>query len=107
MIVLREMRRRARVLIAPVLGLALTGYFAYHLIEGERGLKAWARVTQELRLAKETLSAVSAERGALEHKVSHMRPEQVDPDLLDSQARRTLDVVSPDEIVIMQPQEKR
>ena len=103
MIVLREMRRRARVLIAPVLGLALTGYFVYHLIEGERGLKAWVRVTQELRLAKETLSAVADERAGLEHKVSHMRPEQVDPDLLDSQARRTLDVVSPDEIVIIQP----
>ena len=107
MIVLREMRRRAKVLIAPVLGLALTGYFAYHLIEGERGLKAWVRVTQELRLAKETLSAATAERAALEHKVSHMRPEQVDPDLLDMQARRTLDVVSPNEIVIMQPPDKR
>jgi len=106
MIVLREMRRRAKVLVAPVFGLALTGYFAYHLVEGERGLRAWIRVAQELRLAKEALSAVSAERAALDHKVSHMRPDQVDPDLLDSQTRRTLDVVSPDEIVIMQPPDK-
>jgi len=106
MIVLREMRRRAKVLVAPVLGLALTGYFAYHLVEGERGLRAWVRVAQELRLAKEALSAVSAERAALDRRVSHMRPEQVDPDLLDAQTRRTLDVVSPDEIVIMQPSEK-
>ena len=107
MIVLREMRRRAKVLVAPVLGLAVTGYFAYHLVEGDRGLRAWVRVAQELRLAKETLSAVSAERAALDHKVSHMRPDHVDPDLLDSQARRTLDVVSPDEIVIIEPPEKR
>jgi cell division protein FtsB len=106
MIVLREMRRRAKVLVAPVLGLALTGYFAYHLVEGERGLRAWIRVAQELRLAKEALSAVSAERAALDRRVSHMRPEQVDPDLLDAQTRRTLDVVSPDEIVIIQPSEK-
>jgi len=94
------------VLVAPVLGLALTGYFAYHLVEGERGLRAWIRVAQELRLAKEALSAVSAERAALDRRVSHMRPEQVDPDLLDAQTRRTLDVVSPDEIVIIQPSEK-
>jgi len=102
MIVLREMRRRAKVLVAPVFGLAVTGYFAYHLIEGERGLRAWVQVTQELRLAKQTLSAVAADRAALEHRVSHMRPDHVDPDLLDSQARRTLDVASPDEIVIIE-----
>jgi cell division protein FtsB len=106
MIVLREMRRRAKVLVAPVLGIALTGYFAYHLVEGDRGLHAWLRTTQELRLAKETLSVVTAERAALDHRVADMRPDHVDPDLLDSQVRRTLDVVAPDEIVIMQPPEQ-
>src|SRR5205085_8049042 len=105
MVVLREMRRRAKVLAGPVLGLALTFYFAYHLVEGDRGLRAWLRVTQQLRLAKDNLAAVSAERAGLEHRVSHMRPDHVDPDLLDAQVRRTLDVVSPDEIVIMQPPE--
>ena len=107
MIVLREMRRRAKVLLPPVLGLAVTGYFAYHLVEGERGLRAWVQVTQELRLAKQTLSAAAADREALEHRVSHMRPDHVDPDLLDSQARRTLDVAAPGEIVIIEHPAKR
>ena len=107
MIVLREMRRRAKVLAGPVVGLALTGYFAYHLVEGDRGLRAWVRVAQDLRLAKETLSSVAADRAALEHRVSHMRPDQIDPDLLDSQARRTLDVVSPEDIVIIPPADRR
>ena len=101
------MRRRAKVLVAPVLGLALTGYFAYHLVEGDRGLRTWLRITQELRGAKETLSGIAAERAALEHRVSHMRSDHVDPDLLDAQVRKTLDVVSPDEIVIIAPPEKR
>jgi cell division protein FtsB len=105
MMVLREMRRRAKVLVAPVLGLALTGYFAYHLVEGDRGLRSWVRVTQGLRIAKENLAAVEAERAALEHRVSHMRPDQVDPDLLDLQVRKTLDGASPDETVIIQPPE--
>ncbi len=103
MIVLREMRRRAKVLVPPVLGLALTGYFAYHLVEGDRGLRAWVQVTQALRVAKENLSAVAA----LEHRVSHMRPDHVDPDLLDAQVRRTLDVVAPGEVVIIEHPEKR
>ena len=66
MIVLREMRRRAKVLVAPVFGLALTGYFAYHLVEGDRGLRAWLRITQELRVAKENLSGIAAERASQE-----------------------------------------
>jgi cell division protein FtsB len=103
MIVLREMRRRAKVLIGPVLGLALTGYFAYHLIEGDRGLRAWMRITQELRQAKSNLADVASERAALDRRVANMRPDHLDPDLLDTQVRRNLDVAAPDEIVIMQP----
>jgi cell division protein FtsB len=87
--------------------LALTGYFAYHLVEGDRGLRAWLRISQELRMAKEKLTDIAAERAALEHRVSHMRPDHVDPDLLDSQVRATLDLAGPDEIVIVRPTEPR
>ncbi len=103
MIVVREMRRRAKVLVGPLLGLALTGYFAYNLVEGNRGLRAWVRLTQELHLAQGTLTAVSAERAELEHRVSHMRPDHVDPDLVDSQVRKTLDLAAPDEVIIITP----
>ena len=107
MIVLREMRRRAKLLIGPVLGLALTGYFAYHLVEGDRGLRAWMRLTQELRTAKMALADVSTERARLERRAGNMRSEHLDPDLLDSQVRRTLDFAAPDEIVIIQPAKPR
>jgi cell division protein FtsB len=107
MIVLREMRRRAKVLIGPVLGLALTGYFAYHLVEGDRGFRAWMRITQELRQAKSNLADVAAERATLDRRVANMRPDHLDPDLLDTQVRRNLDVAAPDEIVIMQPANPR
>ena len=101
------MRRRAKVLVGPVLGLALTGYFAYHLVEGERGLRSWMRLTQELRTAKLALADVAAERATLERRTDNMRSEHLDPDLLDSQVRRTLDFVAPDEIVIIQPSSPR
>jgi cell division protein FtsB len=107
MVVLREMRRRGKALVGPMLGIALTGYFAYHLAEGERGLRAWVRLTQELRLAKDHAAALSAERAEIEHRVWHMRPDHVDPDLLDVQVRRTLDVLKPDEIAIIVAPERR
>jgi cell division protein FtsB len=107
MIVMREIRKRARALTGPVLGLMLTGYFGYHLVEGDRGLRAWMHLSQELRQAKEQLAAVSARRTELQHRVAHMRADHVDPDLLELQIRKTLDVLRPDEIVIPVPTDVR
>jgi cell division protein FtsB len=107
MIVLRELRRRARFVLGPALGIALTGYFAYHLIEGDRGFRAWLRLTREIRVATANLEAVRTQRAALDLKVSNLRPDHVDPDLLDERIRATLNLVSPDDIVIMQPSTAR
>ena len=103
MSVLRALRRRAHFVLGPVDGIALTGYFAYHLVEGERGFKSWLRLNREIRTATANLEAVRAQRAALEFRVSNLRPEHVDPDLLDERIRATLNLVSPDDIVIMQP----
>jgi cell division protein FtsB len=101
MIVVHEMRRRARFLVGPLVGAALTSYFVYHTIEGDRGLRAWHEIVQQLRGAKETLATIEAERDALLHKVSGLEPSHVDPDLLDQQIRSNLDLVAPNEILIM------
>jgi cell division protein FtsB len=101
MILLRALARRSRFLLGPVLGIALTGYFAYHLVEGDRGLKAWLRLNREIGTATANLDAVRAERAALDLKVSELRPDHVDPDLLDERIRATLNLVLPDDIVIM------
>jgi cell division protein FtsB len=103
MIVLRALRRRAGFLLGPVLGIALTGYFAYHLVEGDRGSKAWLRLNREIRTATANLEAVRTQRAALDLRVSNLRPDHVDPDLLDERIRATLNLVSPEDIVIMQP----
>jgi cell division protein FtsB len=106
-VVLREMHRRARFLVTPVLGIAVACYFAYHLVEGDRGLRAWFRVTQDLRTAKSNLASVQAERAALDRRVANMRPEHVDPDLLDEQIRKALDLAAPNDIILIGPQERR
>ena len=101
MIVMRVLRKRAGLILGPVIGIALTGYFAYNLVEGDRGLKAWFRLNQEIRTATADLEAIRAQRAALDLKVSNLRPEHIDPDLLDERIRATLNLVSPDDIVVM------
>ena len=107
MIVLRELRRRAHLIVGPVLGIALTGYFAYHLVEGDRGLISWLRLSQEIRAENAKLEAVRVQRQALDLKVSNLKPDHLDPDLLDERVRATLNLVAPGETVIMQPATSR
>ena len=103
MIVLRELKRRAHFVLGPVIGIALTGYFFYNLVEGERGLLRWLSLTREIRAENTNLQTVRAQRQALDLKVSELKPNHLDPDLLDERVRATLNLVAPDEIVIMQP----
>ncbi|HEY1795689.1 MAG TPA: septum formation initiator family protein [Stellaceae bacterium] len=99
------MRRRASVLIAPVLGIAATGYCVYHTIEGDHGIGAWVRVNHELHAAQDNLDGVTQRRVALDQKVRDMRPDHVDPDLLDEEVRKNLDMAQPNEIVIIRPKQ--
>jgi cell division protein FtsB len=101
--VLREMKRRAHFVLGPVIGIALTAYFFYNLIEREHGLIRWLSLTREIRAENANLEAVRGQRQVLDLRVSNLKPDHVDPDLLDEQVRATLNLVAPDEIVIMQP----
>ena len=96
---LNVIRLRARVIIGPILGISLVVYFAYHLVQGDRGLIAWLRLTQQIDEAHMTLAQVQAERDPLAHRVSLMR-DRLDPDLLDETARSSLNLIGSDEIVI-------
>jgi len=102
----RLLRRQLKSIVAPSIGFGLSLYFGYHLIEGERGLIAWVRLTGQIRAAKQTAEQIHAEREAQDRRVSLMRSEHLDPDLLDEQARAALNLVGPGEIVILKDEPK-
>ena len=103
MSILREIRRRSPLILGPILGISLCGYFAFHLVEGDRGLLAWVRLSQQLREAKATLAEAEGERRTLERRVELLKPEHLDRDMLDERARSQLDLVGRNEIVIVTP----
>jgi len=94
------MRRRARLVIGPVLGISLFAYFAYHLVQGDRGLAAWFRLQEQIQFAQATDASVEAARRALDQRVNLLRPDHLDRDMLDERARTVLNLVAPDERVI-------
>ena len=46
------------------------------------------------------LAKLKSAQAALESRVQLMRPESIDPDMLDELARRTLEYVGPDDLII-------
>jgi cell division protein FtsB len=98
---LREIRRRAGAVWPPVLGLCTLGYFAYHAVHGERGLLAYWRLQSEIAQAEQELAASDVERRQLEQRVSLLRADNLDPDMLEERARIVLNYVRDDELVIL------
>ena len=95
-----EIRRRAKPAAAPVACVCVIVYYGYHLVEGDRGLRAYARLTQEVAQTRDQVAKVAAERRRLERRVALLRPDGLDLDMLDEQARRVLGVVRPDDVVL-------
>ena len=101
MAILTEIRRRARHAIGPFLGLTALAYFAYHTVQGDRGLLAWWRLKQDVRVAEASLDRLEAERSRLDRRSQLLRPEHLDPDMLEERARIMLDMGRDDEVVIL------
>ncbi len=95
------LKRATRGLGFTLVVMALVLYFGYFAIYGNHGLVNWIRLNHEIELKRADLDRVQAERLALEHRVRMLRPESVDPDLLEEQARARLGLSEPDEVVIL------
>jgi cell division protein FtsB len=82
--------------------LALTGYFAYHAVEGEHGLHKRALLEQRVHQLEEELASLVKERQRMEHDVSLITDRvRSQTDMLDEQARALLNYARPDEIVVL------
>lgn len=104
-----RMRRRVsqnfRVIVLPAICCAVTAYFGYSFVFGERGLLAWRTTQDELAIAKSNLAAVRTKREALQHRISLLDGKAIDADLLEEVARGVLLETRPDEVAV--PREKR
>jgi cell division protein FtsB len=76
-------------------------YFIYMTVQGDRGILSMLRLQRDLRTAESALAETRGERQVLEARVKHMRPNSIDPDLLDEQSRQQLNLAKPNEVVIL------
>ena len=85
------------VLLTCALGLL---YVGYQSVQGERGLLRWVERSAEVERTRAEVATLADERRKLERRVSQLRSESLDLDLLDQEARRLLNLGHPDEEVL-------
>lgn len=80
--------------------LVLLGYFAWHANKGPRGYAFLEQLKQQSAQLSNDLAASEAEQKRMESKVSLMRPERVDPDMLEELARTELELSRRNELIV-------
>lgn len=96
-------RHRGRSFGSVLLGLcvSLFCYFGYHTINGDHGIEARGVLKTKISRLSLDLSHLTRRRQLLDRDVALMQPDQIDPDILDEQARRVLNFARPDEIIVL------
>lgn len=97
----REVKRRFKSALVPALYFAVIGYFSYHIIQGNHGIRAKGLLDQRLNEASWRLAKLKAINAQLEKKVRLLKPASICPDLLEQQAKEMLGYSSPNEIIIL------
>ena len=76
-------------------------YFSFYTINGERGLRRYLHLQQELSYAEKIAEKYSKKKAELEAKVRLLSSDSLDLDMLDERTRVILNYANSDEFVII------
>jgi len=100
---------RLRQALIPFVCIIVLGYFAYHAVYGRHGFIAWLDIQNRIDTLQHQLAEVEGKRIQLDRQVALLRPESLDPDLLDERARAALGDGGANDVTIFleRPQDRR
>ena len=81
----------------------LIGYFAVNAYTGNRGLRAQQDLDFEYADLSRQLERLRAERQYWQQRVALLKPESIDPDMLDERARAILNYLERRELMLIRP----
>jgi cell division protein FtsB len=85
----------------PLITAAFLGYFGFHTFNGSFGLWAMDRLQADAARLSVELDGLKAEHASLEERVARLRADSLDSDMVDVEARTALNMMRPNELVII------
>ena len=87
--------------IAPLATLMIMGYFAFHALNGQYGLRAHASMKVKIAELEQLKLDKQSELDLLEARVKLLREGTMERDMVDEQVRRQLNMLRDDEVMIL------
>ncbi len=103
MILIREAKKRGRQIVVPIFAAVISGYFAFHAVFGDRGVLAYADLSEQVRDAQIRLAEAQSQREALQSDVRLLQRGSLDLNLLEERVRAVLNYVDEDDMLIQEP----
>ena len=75
-------------------------FFGYYAVLGPNGVLSYRDYSRQLGKRQAEYAALDKQRAALRNRVALLDAKGVDPDMADELARKELNVVHPDEVVL-------
>ncbi|MEP3275413.1 MAG: septum formation initiator family protein [Stappiaceae bacterium] len=85
----------------PTVTLGVLAYFGFHALNGQYGLVGRERYERQAAELQTVLDGLAARRMQLEERVTLLRPESLDPDMIDERARASLNLLHPNEVAVL------
>jgi cell division protein FtsB len=84
-----------------VLAALLIGYFGVNAYTGDHGLRARQDLDHQIATLTTDLTQARAEREQWQRRITLLRSDSVDPDMLDERARALLDYADPRDLTLI------
>jgi len=81
--------------------LGVLSYFGWHGFYGPRSIEHSRYISAQVEKHQSELKKVQNERIQRDAQVALLRPQSIDPDMLDEQARKTLQFTAENDLVIV------
>ena len=83
------------------LAAALIGYFGLNAYTGDHGLRAREQMDKQIATLTSELAEATAERDTWQRRITLLKSDSVDPDMLDERARQLLDYADPRDVTVL------
>lgn len=84
----------------PALAIIFMAFFGYYAVLGPNGVRAYGEYRHQIALRQVEYGRLDKQRSELRNRVSLVDPRHADPDMIDELARKELNVVHPDDVIV-------
>jgi cell division protein FtsB len=97
-------RKRLRSILTAlglyVMSALLIGYFGVNAYSGNHGLKAKQDIDRQMATLSAELGRLQLKRAQWQRRIALLKPDNLDPDMLDERARALLDYVDANDLTL-------